>query len=541
MASGLLAKLAEAIGLNLFADGVSNTRQGQQFQQEYVDPFMQKGADFFNQIIPSAAAAETPAPVVDRSRPAPSIDQVFANPPAYNPRPSSALPAGRSTPMMPGLTEPYYPGGTTTLPPSPGIATDDVSAQGINQDMAGFAKTASTMSDYINSDATAPITDEEFESLVKNAVMFNSKVDMDPEFRSALATSVGNEGPSGKTGQEIDFNKKIGSIWDSTFGDEEWRLRKAMVINSMRLNPDAALTQAFASRIKDLRKRKGANAMADRLELVDAKKYATLITGLRNGDLEAKDVISTVYKAPTSLEQKLALFKKDPKTAQEMAAAGLFGAEPTGMKVATETGLRRASKAIETYQEAGKNSAAVFSAMQNLDSALSKFDQTGPWENRKAQFREFFAGLGFSVDEDRLADEQTARAATREYVLNELRKNKGPQTNFDATYQEDITAGLGVAPDANKKIIGYQKSVSRLNTIYADLADDASLLKADEIQPAIVEINKLSRNTPAVIKAGDRWVTFNDWYNNARFEPELAKMTDKELLQEWRDLYNQFR
>jgi hypothetical protein len=55
----------------------------------------------------------------------------------------------------------------------------------------------------------------------------------------------------------------LGRLWDSTLGDEEWRLRKAMILNSMRLNPDAALTQAFASRIKDLRETRRGNKTAD--------------------------------------------------------------------------------------------------------------------------------------------------------------------------------------------------------------------------------------------------------------------------------------
>jgi len=66
--------------------------------------------------------------------------------------------------------------------------------------------------------------------------------------------------------KEAPKDSMLGRLWDSTLGDEEWRLRKAMILNSMRLNPDAALTQAFASRIKDLRETRRENRTADALQ-----------------------------------------------------------------------------------------------------------------------------------------------------------------------------------------------------------------------------------------------------------------------------------
>lgn len=98
------------------------------------------------------------------------------------------------------------------------------------QNVRDFVRT-NTVTDYINSDKTDPVTDQEVDQVIKSA-------------------------PKGSV---------LGSLWDSTFGDEEWRLRKAMILNSMRLNPDAALTQAFAARVKDLREMKGANKTIDAL------------------------------------------------------------------------------------------------------------------------------------------------------------------------------------------------------------------------------------------------------------------------------------
>ena len=535
MASGLLAKLAEAIGLNLFADGVSNTRQGQQFQQEYVDPFMQKGADFFNQIIPSAAAAETPAPVVDRSRPAPSIDQVFANPPAYNPRPSSALPAGRSTPMMPGLTEPYYPGGTTTLPPSPGIATDDVSAQGINQDMAGFAKTATPMSEYIQSDKTAPVTPEEVDEVIQQASMRTQQLESDPEYGAYLSSLVSEQGLNSPEAREFSINKTLGNIWDATFGDEEWRLRKLMVINSMRLNPQSELTQAFASRIKDLRRQKGANAMADRLEKQDAEKYSTLITGLRNGDLEAKDVISTVYKSPTSMEQKFTLFTEKPETAKKMAEYGLFGAPPTQAKEWDKGQVKYVQDAASEYRAAGQGA-------MNLQNQLNRFamqiaqmpEGTGPTQETLAQLTELAAKVGMPVDTAKITNAQSLAAASGMLVAEQLRLNKGPQTDFDARFTGTFFPSMGLTTEANNKIIDYLTSVNRINTYKASKA--SALLAQDPASgiKGLIELDEMTYNFPAVMQnSSGQWVTFNSYMNN----PALKGKSEQEKIDGWLDAY----
>jgi hypothetical protein len=107
--------------------------------------------------------------------------------------------------------------------------------------------------------------------------------------------------------KKSDPDSLLGRLWDSTLGDEEWRLRKAMILNSMRLNPDAALTQAFASRIKDLRAKKGSGRTAQWLRSQGYNKYADLVEEYPE---MAKDVVSAVVsasvKAPTAAESKIA-------------------------------------------------------------------------------------------------------------------------------------------------------------------------------------------------------------------------------------------
>jgi len=101
--------------------------------------------------------------------------------------------------------------------------------QPIREDQSGLMR--NPLTEWAMADSTPPATDREVDRVIKEA----------PK------------------------DSMLGRLWDSTLGDEEWRLRKAMILNSMRLNPDAALTQAFASRIKDLRETRRGNRTADAL------------------------------------------------------------------------------------------------------------------------------------------------------------------------------------------------------------------------------------------------------------------------------------
>jgi len=90
--------------------------------------------------------------------------------------------------------------------------------------------------------------------------------------------------------KKSDPDSMLGRLWDSTLGDEEWRLRKAMILNSMRLNPDAALTQAFAARIKDLRGERKTNKTADVL-LARGMITQAQADAIKLGALSYKDIM----------------------------------------------------------------------------------------------------------------------------------------------------------------------------------------------------------------------------------------------------------
>jgi len=117
----------------------------------------------------------------------------------------------------------------------------------------------------------------------------------------------------------------LGRLWDSTLGDEEWRLRKAMILNSMRLNPDAALTQAFASRIKDLRGERRSNKTADYLESIGKVKEAEMV---RRFPEAASEILAQISKVP-DWRSKMDFAIQNPELAKKASELGIFGSGTT--------------------------------------------------------------------------------------------------------------------------------------------------------------------------------------------------------------------
>jgi len=119
--------------------------------------------------------------------------------------------------------------------------------------------------------------------------------------------------------------KGFGQIWDSTLGDEEWRLRKAMILNSMRLNPDSALTQAFAARIKDLRGERRGNKTAAYLESIGKVKEAEMV---RRFPEAASEILAQVAKVP-DWRSKMDFAIQNPELAKKASELGIFGSGTT--------------------------------------------------------------------------------------------------------------------------------------------------------------------------------------------------------------------
>jgi len=199
-------------------------------------------------------------------------------------------------------------------------------------------------------------------------------------------------------------------LWNSTLGDEEWRTRKAMILNSMRLNPDAALTQAFASRIKDLRANKRAMKLADQLEARGDKSNADL---LRQYPEAADTILKALVEGTGTSDYKnyqfavrqgfqgsfmdyLADVKPKQYESTFEQAAGKFGAETMG------EAINNASNAVRAIE----NSNRVLALIQDGNAP------TGMFAGVRTDLARLFSALGNSPEAARTASDSQLLEAT---------------------------------------------------------------------------------------------------------------------------------
>ena len=319
------------------------------------------------------------------------------------------------------------------------------------------------------------------------------------------------------------------------FGDREKMLGLALAFNSMRLRPDTGLATIIGAELKDIRDTRKLQAASTRTAEVVRQKDPRLAALLEQGVIDSKTAIQLMYKSPSQLSQMMELFKEDPEQFKAMAASGAFGGDVdlgqgTMFDEMAKTNIRNRDALIQ-----GGTTAADLSRQLTRFQMQAEGLETGPLEDRLQALREFGASIGVPVDEVKLQQGQSLKAASMNLVANELRKNKGPQTNFDAEYTEGFVPSLGNTSQANEEIINYMQSANRIMTIYGEMAVDMPY----QTQEADKFLNQLQRDqmkTPAVSKFNGEWITFNEYYAEAkRLSRESGQpLTDVEILQQWR-------
>ena len=99
--------------------------------------------------------------------------------------------------------------------------------------------------------------------------------------------------------------------------------------------------------------------------------------------------------------------------------------------------------------------------------------ETGPNAALKNQLRERLAAIGiFDVDVDAISNAQQFRAASNRLVSEELRLNKGPQTDFDAVFASTYYPSEQNTELVNKGLIREARAQNQLNIAIGELAGD---------------------------------------------------------------------
>lgn len=129
-----------------------------------------------------------------------------------------------------------------------------------------------------------PLTEQETALPLGQPVMPNMSSMAEQAIGQMEASTTPDDFPAGTPEmpqQPAEEQGMFSKLYDSTMGDEAWRLRKAIALNSMRLNPDQGLASALSSRLDSVTKmgvmNKTAKAVADRLRLMGYENEAALV------------------------------------------------------------------------------------------------------------------------------------------------------------------------------------------------------------------------------------------------------------------------
>ena len=315
------------------------------------------------------------------------------------------------------------------------------------------------------------------------------------------------------------------------FGNRENMVRLALAFNSMRLTPDQGLAAALSAEQKDLRAQRITTANATRTAQVLKAKHPKLAALLEQGVIDAKTAIQLTYKNPTELNQMIELMSTNPEMFRKLAQAGAFGGDvDLGQGALQDEQAKRTLNARDALLEGGVKA-------QNLMQQLTRFQmlsegmETGPLEDRLQALRQFGASIGVPVDMDALSQGQSLRAASLQLVADQLRQNKGPQTNFDAEFTLNFVVGLQNTAEANREILNYMNSANRLMTIYGEEATKMPM-SVQEATKYINDLQNAQMKTPAASKFNGEWITFDEYYRTAK--QANRSMSDFEIVQMWR-------
>jgi hypothetical protein len=341
--------------------------------------------------------------------------------------------------------------------------------------------------------------------------------------------------------EEPGFFDKIGSGMSDFFGDEERMARMTIALNSMRLNPDPNIAKSMENKLESLRKGKGKNATVIQLR---AKGRDDLADAVESGSMKATTAWTLAFKPPSSFQEKLDFIKdKTPEEIKFYKESGILGGGVNidmGAEVGDKSFYDKINKAVVTridkFQEESQLASASMNSFDALSKALQDFGATGTFEQQKQQYRELADrfGLGDFIDYRKMAAGQTVEAFTNMTVANELRKNKGPQTDFDATFAKTYVPSLGNRPEANIAIMHYGQSIAKQKQLLGDIARTASLERPDVARKIIKNLGDIEAHMPGAIESPNgKWITFIEYYN----DPKQANVPAMDRLMTWTNAY----
>jgi len=202
-------------------------------------------------------------------------------------------------------------------------------------------------------------------------------------------------------------------------------------------------------------------------------------------------------------------------------------------KMAEELAKQNAGYIADTrtqFVEAGKTANTIANSYSRVLNAMDTTD-TGKFAENKQMVRTFLEGAGLDgyINLDKYTSAQDLIAATNQLVAEELRKNKGPQTDFDAIFAQSYLPSLSKSSDANRAIANYAMSHARFDQMLGSIANRISIRDADA-ESKIADLNDYRTNFSAfVMMVNGQPKYFSQFYN----EQKGKGLDDQDIMQAW--------
>jgi len=275
----------------------------------------------------------------------------------------------------------------------------------------------------------------------------------------------------------------------------------AIAFNTLRYKPDDALTASMMKTIEANNVFRKANRTADYYDSlgtpagIQAANYIrsggdvsqaneiykaeqskagasfvmdpTLKSLVSSGALTTKEALTLQYKNPTQLDQILAMMGTEEgiKNLDRLRSLGYFqsAGDLASQKGQLDFayGVLKDERAV--FRDAASTAKSNIDAVRRIKPLLADVKNYGSpiFTQRLIQISKYAESLGIDTgmwEDIKTADQLTS--ALNQLVLEQLRLNKGPQTDFDAIFASTTLPSLEKGQETNNKILNYLESTS---------------------------------------------------------------------------------
>jgi hypothetical protein len=365
----------------------------------------------------------------------------------------------------------------------------------------------------------------------------------------------------------------IGGGISDYLDDDEKRARLVLALNSMRLQPDSGLASAMGRQLETAQQMRLLNSQGNRtaaaVRQIGGPKAEQYAKAIEQNPALAKDYFSAFIResqnptyrvmSGTELNKQMPGASFDPSRMynvpvvgdsldarnpiKTVSGGGVTINQPGDNRVLQDAANDTLVQAVETGAGAKRQSFYLDQVGDLLKGGMA----TGPKAAFVADLRQRAAAIGFPIDDSELSNTQRLEGLTARLVSEELRLNKGPQTDFDAMYAASYYPNIGLTAEANQSMLRDYRSFNALSSTIGEVAAGRKMTFEGENNDLLLSqgVNRYRTTLGSTVRvsydpndpSNDEYLLFSDFEEDARQQGKTAL----QILEEWGALHDQYR